>query len=143
MLLLKFLKNTVTACSAAGVAITKLNYFDEFLYNMYRAIMPDKFIVQSVSMFRKLKNAFKSQTEPKITKHFRGKIYCHCPPASADYTAQIHTKWGSDLSQFTVEIFKGTFCNISYCIVDITRTYIAMDVKHLKSGSANIITLQS
>lgn len=47
----------------------------------------------------------------------------NCPSVSAVltilvHTAQIHTEWDSGLYQFTVEIFKGTFCNISYCIID-------------------------
>lgn len=57
VLLDKFLKNKVAAGSAAGVTMTKLNdtikkktktvistHSNKFLYNMYRAIMPDKFI---------------------------------------------------------------------------------------------------
>ena len=59
----------------------------------------------------------------------------NCPPVWAvltvcEYTAQIHTKWESDLHQFTVEIFKGTFCNISYCIIDLARTHSVSDASN-------------
>lgn len=60
----------------------------------------------------------------------------------AQYTAQIHTHRDADVSQFTVEIFKGTFCNFSYCITDLTRTHCVTDAKHPKLNNV-IITLWS
>lgn len=37
------------------------------------------------------------------------------------YILMKFTQNGTDFSQFTVDIFKGTFCNISYCIIDFKK----------------------
>lgn len=73
--------------------------------------------VQSVSMFQKLNLPLKAGHQSKYKKKKKNMLQSS-PSLSVCIMAQIHTKWDSGISQFTVEIFKGTFCNISYCIVN-------------------------
>lgn len=56
------------------------------------------------------------------------------------FTAQILTYQDSDLPLVTEKIFKGTFCNISLCFVQLSWTHGVTNATHLKPA---VLDLQS